>query len=55
MEDPGIDKVIMYKEGRTTKMSENMSRYLSYMSELSHVDWVIKRKVDGQLGGPPIF
>lgn len=32
-----------------------MSQHLSLKSELSHVDWVIKGKDDGQDGGPPNF
>lgn len=54
-QDLRIDKVFMYEEERTTKMYNNISQYLSQKSELSHVDWAIKWKVDGKVGGPPIF
>lgn len=51
LQDLQIDKVSMYKEVRIT----NMSQHLSHKSKLSHVDWVIKGKVDGPTGSPPIF
>lgn len=45
----------MYEEEITTKMPDNMYQHLSQKSELSHVDWVIKGRVDGKDEGPPIL
>lgn len=44
----------MHEEEITTNMIDNMSQCISHMSELSHVDSVIKGKADGKAGGHPI-
>ncbi|CAI8588388.1 unnamed protein product [Vicia faba] len=55
LQDLGIDKASMYEEERSTKMSKNMFQHLAQKSELSHEDWVIEGKANGQTGGPPNF
>lgn len=51
LQDLGIDKVFVYKEVRTTKISQ----HISHKFDLSHMDWIIKGKAGGQDGDPPNF
>lgn len=55
LQDLRIDKVIILEYERSTNMSLRMVQHLSYESEVTHEDCVIKGKADGQAGGPPKF